>query len=111
MGTKVILILYYQLFWKNVPRVTTKGQVTIPKEIREALGIQPGDEITFEEVDSGYRIRKKEPTTAEGENPFEKYRGEADSDRTMPERMRQLRGEFPRDVGDGNDDCVPEEDS
>ena len=53
-----------------MPRVTTKGQVTIPKEIREALGIEPGDEIAFEEVESGYRIRKKEPTTASGADPF-----------------------------------------
>jgi len=81
-----------------MPRVTTKGQVTIPKEIREALGIQPGDEITFEEADSGYRIQKKEPTTAEGGDPFEKYRGMSDVDETMPERMRTLRGEYPRAV-------------
>lgn len=87
-----------------MPRVTTKGQVTIPKEIREALGIEPGDEITFEKVDSGYKIRKKEPTTAEGEDPFEKYRGSARSDETMPDRMRRLRGEYPRDVDEEEDD-------
>lgn len=81
-----------------MPRVTTKGQVTIPKEIREALGIEPGDEVAFEETTAGYAIRKKEPTTAEGGDPFEKYRGSAESDETMPERMRRLRGEYPRDV-------------
>lgn len=83
-----------------MPRVTTKGQVTIPKAIREALGIEPGDEVTFERTDSGYELRKQEPTTAEGNDPFEKYRGSAESDETMPERMRRLRGEFPRDRGD-----------
>lgn len=83
-----------------MPRVTTKGQVTIPKEIREALGIEPGDEIEFENVESGYKIRKKQLTTEQGEDPFEKYRGTAESDETMPERMRRLRGEFPRDVND-----------
>ena len=88
-----------------MPRVTTKGQVTIPKEIREALGIEPGDEIAFEEVESGYRIRKKKPTTASGADPFEKHRGSADSEETMPERMRRLRGEFPRAVdNDPRDD-------
>jgi len=87
-----------------MPRVTTKGQVTIPKDIREALGIEPGDEITFEETDSGYRIRKKTPTTAEGGDPFERYRGSADSDETMPERMRRLRGEYPRDTGEDDAD-------
>lgn len=86
-----------------MPRVTTKGQVTIPKKIREALGIKPGDKISFEETDSGYRIQKEDPTTAEGDDPFEKYRGSADSDETMPERMRRLRGEYPRDVSDETD--------
>jgi len=87
-----------------MPRVTTKGQVTIPKEIRDALGIEPGDEVTFEEVETGYEIRKKAPTTDDGRDPFEKYRGSAASDETMPERMRQLRGEYPRGLGDANDD-------
>lgn len=83
-----------------MPRVTTKGQVTIPKEIRDALGIEPGDEVAFERTESGYEIRKEEPTTADGDDPFETYRGSADSDETMAERMRRLRGEYPRDVGD-----------
>jgi hypothetical protein len=52
----------------------------------------------------GYEIQKNEPTTAEGEDPFEKYRGSAESDETMPERMRRLRGEYPRDVDDETDD-------
>ncbi len=77
-------------------RVTTKGQVTIPKEIREELGIQPGDEVTFEKTDDGYRIQKKAPTTDDGDDPFEKYRGTATGG-TMTERMQRLRGEFPRD--------------
>lgn len=87
-----------------MPRVTTKGQVTIPKEIREALGIEPGDEISFESTDDGYKIRKEKPTTADGEDPFERYRGAAESDETMPERMRRIRGEYPRNVdGETND--------
>lgn len=83
-----------------MPRVTTKGQVTIPKAIREELGIEPGDEIEFEDVESGYKISKKQPTTEQGDDPFEKYRGTAESDETMPDRMRRLRGEYPRDVDD-----------
>ncbi|WP_254524206.1 AbrB/MazE/SpoVT family DNA-binding domain-containing protein [Natrinema caseinilyticum] len=87
-----------------MPRVTTKGQVTIPKEIRDRLGIEPGDEISFEATDSGYAIRKREPTTRDGDDPFEKYRGSAESDETMPDRMRRLRGDYPRSV---RDDGVP----
>ena len=88
-------------------RVTTKGQVTIPKRVRDALGIEPGDEIAFERTESGYELRKEEPTTADGGDPFEKHRGSAESDETMPERMRRLRGEYPRGADDtstaGND--------
>ncbi len=87
-----------------MPRVTTKGQVTIPKKIREALGIEPGDDVAFERTEAGYTLRKKEPTTAEGDDPFKKYRGRAESDDTMPERMRRLRDEYPRDVSDEADD-------
>ena len=82
-----------------MPRVTTKGQVTIPKAIRDALGIEPGDEVSFEETETGYTIRKQAPTTADGDDPFETYRGSAESDETMPERMRRLRGAYPRDDG------------
>lgn len=86
-----------------MPRITSKGQVTIPKEIRDALGIEPGDEVVFEETSSGYTIRKKAPTTADGDDPFEKYRGSADSDEMMPDRMRRLRGEYPREVDNGDE--------
>ena len=87
-----------------MPRVTTKGQVTIPKKIREALGIEPGDTVAFERTESGYELRKEEPTTADGDDPFEKYRGSADGEETMPQRMQRLRGEYPRDVGDETED-------
>jgi len=28
-------------------KVTSKGQVTIPKEVRLALGVEPGDRVSF----------------------------------------------------------------
>ncbi|MDG4883614.1 AbrB/MazE/SpoVT family DNA-binding domain-containing protein [Mesorhizobium sp. WSM4884] len=34
-------------------RVTTKGQVTIPKQIRDHLGIGPGSEVEFVATDDG----------------------------------------------------------
>jgi AbrB family looped-hinge helix DNA binding protein len=38
--------------------LTTKGQVTIPIEIREALGLLPGTEVEFDIVGQSVRIRK-----------------------------------------------------
>jgi len=83
-----------------MPTVTTKGQVTIPKAVREELGIEPGDEVEFVRTDTGeYHLSKQAPTTEAGEDPFEKYRGAAASDDSMPDRMSRLRGEYPREVG------------
>lgn len=68
-------------------RITSKGQVTIPKEIREELGIRPGDEITFEPTEEGYVLTK-----SVDENRFERWKGVADTDQTIEERMDALRG-------------------
>ncbi len=39
--------------------LTVKGQVTIPKEIRDELAVKPGDKIIFEITDSGEVVVKK----------------------------------------------------
>ena len=39
--------------------VTSKGQVTIPVEVRRALGIQPHDRIEFQLTDDGSAIVRK----------------------------------------------------
>jgi len=46
----------------EVGTVSTKGQVTIPRDIREALRIRPGDKILFD-LQGGDRalVRKAEP--------------------------------------------------
>lgn len=39
--------------------VTQKGQVTIPKEVRDALGIFPGTEVEFVRQDGRWVLRRK----------------------------------------------------
>jgi len=39
-------------------RLTSKGQVTIPQEIREKLDMHAGAEVEFDIVDDTVRIRK-----------------------------------------------------
>ncbi|MDP9136358.1 MAG: AbrB/MazE/SpoVT family DNA-binding domain-containing protein [Actinomycetota bacterium] len=38
-------------------RVTQKGQVTIPLEVRKALGIRPGSDVRFEVDGDGARLK------------------------------------------------------
>jgi len=51
-----------------VARVTFKGQVTIPKKVRERLGGQPGEDIGFEEKDGAIFTKK-----ALTKSPFYKW--------------------------------------
>ena len=37
--------------------VTSKGQVTIPKPVREALGITPGSKVEFDVAGGGERLK------------------------------------------------------
>ena len=39
-------------------RVGPKGQVVVPKKIRDRLGIKPGDEVIVSEADGEARVRK-----------------------------------------------------
>ena len=47
-------------------RVTRKGQVTIPVEVRRALGIHAGSDVQFELVEDGARL-VVDPQRAAGE--------------------------------------------
>jgi AbrB family looped-hinge helix DNA binding protein len=41
-------------------RVGPKGQVVIPKDVRDKLGIRPGDEVVVEEAGGEARVRRVE---------------------------------------------------
>lgn len=51
-------------------RLTSKGQVTIPRKVRDGLGLRPGDEVEFVAEGGVYRLRKVLRS-----NPFARYRG------------------------------------
>lgn len=42
-------------------RVTSKGQTTLPKAVREALAAQPGDRLRYTILDGEVRIRTVRP--------------------------------------------------
>jgi AbrB family looped-hinge helix DNA binding protein len=52
-------------------RLTTKGQVTIPQEIREKLGLMPWVEVEFEIVGDSVCIRRKGGAKTRGERLLE----------------------------------------
>jgi len=70
-------------------RVTTKGQVTIPRGVREALGISPETEIDFIEDDGRFYIVKTNEPKANGK--FKKLRGIASSKMSTDEIMSLTR--------------------
>ena len=56
---------------KKSSTISSKGQITVPQEIRKRLGLETGDRVEFvvEEGRTVIRPARSEP------NPFEKYIG------------------------------------
>ena len=54
-------------------RVTEKGQVTIPKHIRDRLGIEPGSEVEFVERDSVVLLERRKDTAGQDAQSFEEW--------------------------------------
>ncbi len=74
-------------------RLTTKGQVTIPQEIRERLGLLPQTEVEFEIDGDAVKIRKaKGAGRSRGRTLVEHMRGRATSGMTTKQIMALMRG-------------------
>lgn len=76
--------------------MTVKGQVTIPKKVREALRLSPGDGVEFEVSPQGQIVvQKAGGKTAGSGRPrdrFEALRGKAQVKWRTDELMALLRG-------------------
>ncbi|WP_133512576.1 AbrB/MazE/SpoVT family DNA-binding domain-containing protein [Candidatus Thiosymbion oneisti] len=70
-------------------QVTTKGQVTIPRDVREALGISPETEIDFAEDGGRFYIVKTGAPNVTGK--FRKFRGIASARMSTDEIMNLTR--------------------
>lgn len=66
-----------------VAKVTSKGQVTIPKKVRDKLGVHPGEDVGFEEKEGVVVITK-----AVTKSPFDKWVG----------RLKKLKGQHSDDL-------------
>jgi AbrB family looped-hinge helix DNA binding protein len=75
-------------------RITTKGQVTIPQHIREALGLLPHSEVEFEIDGDAVRLRKRaHASRSRGRAIVEHTRGRGTVRMTTDEIMRLTRGD------------------
>ena len=72
-------------------RVTEKGQVTIPKELRDALGIGAGSEVEFVRADDSIVVRKIQSEPTRGRRLAERLRGRGDVSMTTDEIMALTR--------------------
>jgi antitoxin PrlF len=74
-------------------RVTEKGQVTIPKQLRDELGIGAGSEVTFERADDTIVIRRSGNEPTRGRRIAERLRGRGDIEMSTDEIMALTRGD------------------
>jgi AbrB family looped-hinge helix DNA binding protein len=81
---------YYEAFMATT--VTTKGQVTIPKAVRDRLGIEPGSKVEFRQAADGTVVLAK----ADQQKPasrFEVLRGHAGTGLDTEAIMALTRGD------------------
>lgn len=73
-------------------RVTEKGQVTIPKDLRDALGIGAGSEVDFELAGETLVVRKSADRPTRGAAIVARLGGRGDVAMTTDEIMALTRG-------------------
>jgi AbrB family looped-hinge helix DNA binding protein len=74
-------------------RITSKGQVTIPVEIREQLGLITNTEVEFEVIGDAVYLKKAQVNRTSGKNLVEMMRGKATVKMTTDEIMALTRQE------------------
>lgn len=73
--------------------ITSKGQVTVPREVRRLLGVRSGDKLLFESDGKGVRIRP-----IRSRSVFSKYRSIGNPEipsgrKNIVKWLRGIRGE------------------
>ena len=76
-----------------VSTVTTKGQITIPKAVRERLNLRAGDAVEFRFQPEDCSVVVTRADGAQPKSRFESIIGTSDVGMTTDEIMALLRGE------------------
>ena len=74
-------------------KLNSKGQVTIPAELRRRHGFIEGDDVQVVEDGDTLRIVHGEPAQSRGARIVSRLRGRATTDMTTDDLMELLRGE------------------
>jgi antitoxin PrlF len=83
---------YLECRGNTMGTLTAKGQVTIPKPVRDKLGLKPGNEVVFELAADGAVVIRKAGGKPKPSR-FERLRGRAGRGMTTDQIMALLRGE------------------
>jgi len=93
--SRLLVMLYgqskerYSLPMKSV--ISSKGQITVPVEIRSLLGLRPGTVVTFEVTKNGAILRKG----GAGSHPVDEIYGLLKSSRRTDDIIDELRAAKP----------------
>ncbi|MGH8671406.1 MAG: AbrB/MazE/SpoVT family DNA-binding domain-containing protein [Burkholderiales bacterium] len=77
-------------------RITSKGQVTIPQEIREKAGLLPNTEVDFDYTGGKVTIKPSKKSHSKGQRLVQALRGSAGPVKrgmSTDELMKLLRGD------------------
>ena len=77
----------------HTSRLTVKGQITIPKELREAFGWKPGDEVVLIREADGVKLVASEAARKPGVALVARLRGKGTRSRTTDEILSLTRGD------------------
>jgi len=72
---------------RRTSTISSKGQITVPIEIRKRLGVKEGDRVEFDFVDGAAVVRPVQT----GENPFAQFAGCLGGATTIEEIVREER--------------------
>ena len=77
----------------NTSRLTIKGQVTVPKKLRDAFGWAPHTELKFEQMVDGIKLTGLKKSNSRGEKLVKRLRGKGNRKWSSDDILGMTRGE------------------
>ncbi len=74
-------------------KITSKGQITIPLELREQFGFLPNTEVEFVPAKTGIMLIKPKAPSGKGRRLIKHLQGRGDGRLSTDEIMKLTRGE------------------